>query len=87
MITYTIFSDGEVNFPLGSIDERGNLLRGVDALDIILANAKKGSASDKANNLLCVLNIEHPEVKDVITLGELMGGLCDRVPIGVLSSC
>jgi len=73
MITYTIFSDGEVNYPLGSMDEKGNLLSGVDALDIIFANVKKGSASDKANNLLCVLDTEHPEVKDVITLGKLMG--------------
>jgi len=73
MNTYTIFSDGEVNFPLGIIDEQGNLLSGVDALDIIFANVKKGSASDKANNLLCVLNIEHPKEKDVVTLGELMG--------------
>ncbi len=73
MITYTIFSDGEVNSPLGIIDEQGNLLSGMDALDIIFANVKKGSASDKANNLLCVLNIEHPKEKDVVTLGELMG--------------
>ncbi len=73
MITYTIFSDGKVNFPLGIIDEQGNLLSGVDALDIIFAEIKKGSASDKANNLLCVLNIEHPKEKDVVTLGELMG--------------
>ena len=73
MITYTIFSDGEVNYPLGSMDEKGNLLSGVDALDIIFANVKKGSASDKANNLLCVLDTEHPEVKDVITLGGLVG--------------
>jgi len=73
MITYTIFSDGKVNFPLGIIDEQGNLLSGVDALDVIFAEIKRGSASDKANNLLCVLNIEHPEVKDVVTLGELMG--------------
>ena len=73
MITYTVFSDGEVNFPLGIIDEQGNLLSGVDALDIIFAEIKKGSASDKANNLLCVINIEHPKEKDVVTLGELMG--------------
>lgn len=73
MITYTIFSDGEVNYPLGSMDEKGNLLSGVDALDIIFAEIKKGSESDKANNLLCVLDVEHPEVKDVITLGELVG--------------
>jgi len=73
MITYTIFSDGEVNYPLGSMDEKGNLLSGVDALNIIFANVKKGSASDKANNLLCVLDTEHPEVKNVITLGGLMG--------------
>ena len=73
MITYTIFSDGKVNFPLGIIDEQGNLLSGVDALDIIFAEIKKGSASDKANNLLCVLNIEHPKEKNVVTLGELMG--------------
>jgi len=73
MITYTIFSDGEVNFPLGSMDEKGNLLSGVDALGIIFAEIKRGSESDKANNLLCVLDTEHPEVKDVITLGELMG--------------
>lgn len=73
MITYTIFSDGKVNFPLGIIDEQGNILSGVDALDIIFAEIKSGSASDKANNLLCVLNIEHPKEKDVVTLGELMG--------------
>ena len=72
MNTYTIFSDGEVNYPLGSIDEKGNLLNGVDALNIIFANVKKGSASNKANNYLCVLDTEHPEVKDVITLGKLM---------------
>jgi len=73
MITYTIFSDGKVNFPLGIIDEQGNLLSGVDALDIIFAEIKRGSASDKANNLLCVLNIGHPKEKDVVTLGGLMG--------------
>ena len=73
MITYTIFSDGKVNFPLGIIDEQGNLLNGVDALGIIFAEIKRGSASNKANNLLCVLNIEHPKEKDVVTLGELMG--------------
>ncbi len=73
MITYTIFSDGEVNFPLGVIDEHANLLSGVDALNIIFAEIKRGSESDKANNLLCVLDTEHPEVKDVITLGGLMG--------------
>ena len=73
MNTYTIFSDGEVNYPLGSIDEKGNLINGIDALDIIFAEIKRGSESDKANNLLCVLNIEHPEGIDVTTLGELMG--------------
>ena len=73
MITYTVFSDGKVNFPLGIIDEQGNLLSGVDALDIIFAEIKRGSASDKANNLLCVLDVERPERKDVITLGGLMG--------------
>ena len=73
MITYTILSDGEVNYPLGSIDEKGNLLNGVDALNIIFAEIKNGSESDKANNLLCVPDTEHPEIKDVITLGELKG--------------
>jgi len=66
MNTYTIFSDGEVNYPLGSMDEKGNLLSGVDALNIIFAEIKRESESDKANNLLCVLDTEHPEVKDVM---------------------
>ena len=73
MITYTIFSDGKVNYPLGSIDEKGNLLNGVDALNIIFADIKRGTASDKANNYLCVPDTEHPEIKDVITLGKLKG--------------
>ena len=74
MNTYTIFSDGEVNYPLGSIDEKGNLLNGVDALNIIFADIKRGTASDKANNYLCVPDTQNtPEIKDVITLGELKG--------------
>ena len=73
MTTYTVYSPDEVNFPLGVIDKKGNVLSGVRALDIIIANAIKGSASDKANNLLCVPDIEQPKAKDLITLGELLG--------------
>ena len=73
MNTYTVFSPDEVNFPLGVIDKKGNVLSGVSALDVIIANAKKGEASDKVNNLLCVRDIEHPKGKDVVTLGNLLG--------------
>ena len=72
MKTYTVFSPDEINFPLGIIDKKGNVLSGVRALDAIIANAKKGWASDKANNLLCVRNIDQPQRDDVITLGKLM---------------
>jgi len=73
MKTYTVYSPDEINFPLGIIDRKGNVLSGIRALDIIIANAKKGLANNKANNLLCARNIEQSEGKDVITLGELMG--------------
>jgi len=73
MITYTVFSPDEVNFPLGVIDKKGNVLSGVRALDAIIANAKKGWASDKANNLLCVRDIDYPQENDVMTLGVLLG--------------
>ncbi len=72
MITYTIFSPDEINFPLGVIDKKGNVLSGVSACDAIIANAKKGLANNKANNLLCVLNIDQPRREDVITLGKLL---------------
>jgi len=73
MTTYTIFSPDEVNFPLGVIDKKGNVQSGVGALDVIINKAKKGSAKDKANNLLCVKNIDHPQENDVMTLGVLLG--------------
>ena len=73
MKTYTVFSPDEVRFPLGVIDKKGNVLSGIRALDVIIANAKKGLANNKANNLLCARNIEQSEGKDVITLGKLMG--------------
>ena len=71
--TYTVFSPDNLKFPLGVIDKKGNVLSGVRELDVIIANAKKGWASDKANNLLCVRNIEQPKREDVVTLGKLMG--------------
>jgi len=73
MTTYTVFSPDEVNFPLGVIDKKGNVLSGVEALDVIIANAKKGSVRDKANNLLCVRDIDYPQENDVMTLRALLG--------------
>lgn len=73
MTTYTVFSPDYVNFPLGVINHNGNILSGVRALDVIIANAKKGSVSYKANNLLCVPDIERPKEKDLISLGALLG--------------
>ena len=72
MTTYTVFSPDEVNFPLGVIDKKGNVLSGVRALDAIIANAKKGCASDKAYNLHCVPSIKQPKEADFITLGALL---------------
>ena len=72
MTTYTVFSPDEINFPLGVIDKKGNVLSGVRALDVIIANAKKGSERNKANNLLCVLNVDPPRREHVITLGKLL---------------
>ena len=73
MTTYTVYSPDDLNFPLGVINNKGKILSGIRALDAIIANAKKGSANDKANNLLCVPDIEQPKAKDLITLGELLG--------------
>jgi hypothetical protein len=73
MITYTIYSPDDLNFPLGVIDKKGNVLSGIRGLEIIITNAKKGLANNKANNLLCVLDIDNPEEKDLITLGKLLG--------------
>ncbi len=73
MTTYTVYSPDDLKFPLGVINNKGKILYGIRALDAIIANAKKGSASDKANNLLCVPVIEQPKAKDLITLGKLLG--------------
>jgi len=73
MKTYTVFSPDDLNFPLGVINKKGNVLSGIRGLEIIIANAKKGLANNKANNLLCALDIDHLEEKDIITLGKLLG--------------
>ena len=73
MTTYTVYSPDDLNFPLGVIDKNGNVLSGVGAVDAIIANARKGTVGDKANNLLCVPDTDHPKEKDLITLGKLLG--------------
>ena len=73
MITYTFFSPDNLNRPLGVIDNEGHIIRGVMRVDAFIISARKGSASNKENNFLCIADVDQPTEIDVITLGELLG--------------
>ena len=73
MNTYTFFSPDNLNRPLGVIDNKGHIIRGVTRVDAFIISARKGSASNKENNFLCIADVDQPTEIDVITLGELLG--------------
>jgi len=88
MITYTVYNPDRLGFVLCKIDQTGKIIGGgndvewtptsINAFQYMIDQIIRGIATDKAkdfaNRTRCVPDIKHPKEKDVITLGELMGG-------------
>jgi hypothetical protein len=76
--TYTVYNPEYLGFEMATIDEKGNVLFGIKAMDTMIDQVRRGIATEKVNNIRCVPTIDHPKERDVRTLKDLLSGVKPR---------